>query len=65
MPALVDDPAAVAALYDRLIGEVGWRKAARELGVRINVERRPTIDELQDAARRSDLSVIWVDDRKP
>ena len=58
---LMDDPAAVAALYDRLIGENGWRKAGRELGLRINVDRRPTLDELEDAVRRSGLSVIWID----
>lgn len=59
---LMDDPAEVAALYDRLIDEIGWRKAGRELGVRINVDRRPTLDELEAAVRRAGLSVIWIDD---
>lgn len=59
---LVDDPAAVAAVYDKLIGEIGWRKAGRQLGVRINVDRRPTLDELEDAVRRSGLSVICLDE---
>jgi len=58
---LVDDPAAVAALYDRLIGEIG-RKAGRQLGVRINVRRRPTVEELEAAVRRSGLSVVWIDE---
>lgn len=57
----MDDPAAVAAVYDRLIGEIGWRKAGRELGLRINVDLRPTLEELEDAVLRSGLSVVWID----
>jgi hypothetical protein len=58
---LVDDPATVAAIYDRLLGEIGWRKSARQLGIRINIDRRPTRDELEDGVRRAGLSVIWLD----
>jgi hypothetical protein len=59
---LLDDPTAVAAIYDRLLAEIGWRKAARQLAIRINVNRQPTRDELEDAVRRTGLSVIWLDD---
>lgn len=59
---LMDDPAAVAAVYDRLIGETGWRNAGREVALRSNVDRRPTREELQDAVLRSRLSVVWIDE---
>ena len=56
------DPGAVAAVYDRIIGDIGWQRAGRQLGIRINVDRRPTRTELEDLARRSGLSVVWLDD---
>lgn len=59
---LMDEPAAVAELYDKLFDEIGWRKAGRQLGVRVNVDRRPTRQELEDAVRRSGLSVVWLDE---
>jgi hypothetical protein len=55
---LEEDPAAVAEVYAQLIDEVGLAKAGQRLGIRINVDRAPTHDELVDAVRREHLSVV-------
>jgi hypothetical protein len=56
---LVKDPGAVAALYLTEIQRIG-RKRARRLGIRINVPRTPTAEELADSARRDGLSAVRV-----
>jgi F420H(2)-dependent quinone reductase len=53
-----EDPDAVAEVYERLIDEVGLAKAGQRLGIRVNVDRKPTHDELVDAVRREHLSVL-------
>ena len=58
---LLSSPAAVAEIYDRLIGELGWQKAGRELGIRINADRRPTLGELEEMIQKSGLSIVWID----
>lgn len=58
---LVEIPEDVARVYAQLIEEVGWKKAARRLGIRINVDRAPTHDELVDAVRREGLSILDLD----
>ncbi|MFS0701691.1 nitroreductase/quinone reductase family protein [Cellulomonas sp. 179-A 4D5 NHS] len=58
---LVEDPHAVAQVYDALIREVGHAKAGRRMGIRINVDRAPTLDELRVAARREGLSLVYID----
>lgn len=58
---LLDDPAEVARIYEILIDEVGLDDAARRLGIRIHVDRKPTRDELAVMATRSGLSIIWLD----
>lgn len=55
---LEEDPAHVARVYERLIAEIGLAKAAQRLGIRINVDRAPTREELTEAAAREHLSVI-------
>ncbi len=55
---LVQDADTVAALYDRLIGERGLRQARRRLGVRVNVDRAPTREELRAMVEASGLSVV-------
>ncbi len=55
---LDEDPVAVAEVYQRLIDEVGVANAGRRLGIRVNVDRAPTRDELGDAVRREHLSVV-------
>ncbi|HYN98614.1 MAG TPA: nitroreductase/quinone reductase family protein [Actinomycetota bacterium] len=62
---LLSDSGAVAEIYDRLIGEMGWKNAGAQLGIRINVERRPTVEELRDAIKRSGLSIVWIDPVSP
>lgn len=57
---LVEDPDAVAQVYGARIAEVGYTKAARRMGIRINVDRPPTHQELVDAARRDKLSVVYL-----
>ena len=46
---LVEDPDEVARIYANLIEEYGHEQAGRRLGIRINVDRMPTNEELVDA----------------
>lgn len=64
LATLVEDPDEVARLYARLIDEIGYEKAGRELGIRINVDRAPTPDELRCMIERVGLSAIWIDFRQ-
>jgi hypothetical protein len=57
---LIDDPDAVAAVYERLIGELGPSLAERRLGLRINLDRAPNFGELRDAVQRSGLSIVQI-----
>lgn len=61
---LVDDPDAVARVYHDLIEQIGWKAAQRRLGIRINVRRTPTVDELRDEARRSGLALVRIGPRE-
>ncbi|AEV84451.1 hypothetical protein ACWT_3428 [Actinoplanes sp. SE50] len=58
---LVEDPDLVAAVYRELIEAVGHDRAGRRMGIRINVDRTPTLAELAEAARRDGLAVIYLD----
>ena len=58
---LEEDPSAVARVYRRLVDELGAEAAHRRLGIRVNVGRVPTEEELADAARREHLSVLYLD----
>ncbi|MDX1619659.1 MAG: hypothetical protein R3320_01620 [Nitriliruptorales bacterium] len=58
---LLEDPDEVAAIYEDLIAHVGYEDAPRQLGIRINVDRTPTRQELRAMAERSGLSVLWYD----
>ena len=55
---LVEDPATVAAVYQDTTDRLGWRAAQRRLGIRINVGRAPTRDELVEAVRASGLAIV-------
>lgn len=59
--SLLDDPFQVGRIYARLIAEHGLADASRRLGIRVHVDRAPTVDELADMARNTGLSVIWID----
>lgn len=45
---LVDDPAQVAQIFSDLLADAGLKRANR-FGLRLNVDRAPTLDELQSA----------------
>jgi deazaflavin-dependent oxidoreductase (nitroreductase family) len=58
---LLSDPVQVAAIYERLIDEIGWEKSGRDLGIRINAGRPPTRRELEDMVAGSGTSAVWID----
>ncbi len=58
---LVENPEEVARVYASLIEEYGHEQAGRRLGIRINVDRPPTHEELLDLMRRSGLSLVTID----
>jgi len=61
MRALLDeDPAAVAVAYQSVIAQLGWPKAARQLGIATSHEHRPTLLELRVAAQHYGWSVITL-----
>ena len=64
---LTEDPDQVAAIYEDLLRESGDGKSAgRQLGIRINVDRVPTREELRAMIAESGLSVLTLDlDRAP
>jgi len=57
---LCNDPDEVAEIYEWLIEDLGTDGAARRLGLRFNVDRAPTRDELKDCIRCSGLSIVRV-----
>ncbi|GAA4038311.1 hypothetical protein GCM10022248_00080 [Nonomuraea soli] len=63
MRALLDeDPASVAVKYRSMIEKVGV-KNARRLGITVNVDRVPTLEELEEAVRQYGLSIVYLDPR--
>ena len=58
---LAEDPEEVARVYAKLIEGYGHEQAGRRLGIKINVDRMPTREELVDAIERSGLSVITIE----
>ncbi|KOX23333.1 MULTISPECIES: nitroreductase/quinone reductase family protein [unclassified Streptomyces] len=57
---LVAEPDEVTTVYRGLITELGPAKAQRRLGIRINVDRVPSYDEIREAVTASGLSMIHV-----
>ena len=57
---LVEDGDAVAPVLRALISEQGYAKAGRRMGIRINVDRVPTLEELVEAVHRDGLSLIYL-----
>lgn len=57
---LVEEPERVARVYGELLEQVGHRRAVRELGVRVNVDRAPTHAELVDAVTRDRLALVYL-----
>jgi hypothetical protein len=58
---LLETPQIVAQVYQQLIEAAGHKSAGRRMGIRINVSRTPSLDELAEAARRDGLSAIYLD----
>ncbi|MBU4517734.1 MAG: nitroreductase family deazaflavin-dependent oxidoreductase [Proteobacteria bacterium] len=58
---LIEDPQAVAEIYHAAADRLGHKKAGRRMGIRITVDRVPTADEFEEAARRDGLSVVHLD----
>ncbi|RLK09623.1 deazaflavin-dependent oxidoreductase (nitroreductase family) [Micromonospora sp. M71_S20] len=58
---LVEDPDLVAQVYHSLIEQAGYQRAGRRMGIKINVPRTPTHDELTEAARRDGLALVYLD----
>ena len=57
---LIEDPNAVAEVYRGQIDRLGGPKGGRRLGIKINVDRTPTHDELVEAVHREHLSVVRI-----
>ena len=58
---LIEEPDTVARAYLGVINRLGWQPAQRRLGIRVNVGRTPTLDELVEAVRASGLSIVRLD----
>jgi hypothetical protein len=59
--ALVDDVPTVAKAYAEGLNKVGLEKAKGKLGLIINVDREPTLEELEDYVRRTGYALIQLD----
>ncbi|MFW6033547.1 MAG: nitroreductase/quinone reductase family protein [bacterium] len=55
---LVDDIDVVTDLYHSQIQEMGVKAAQRRLGIKVNVDRQPTREEIAEAVSRSGLSIV-------
>jgi hypothetical protein len=58
---LVYDSDAIAALYERLIGQFGLKQAQRRFAFRANGRRQPTRDELREMVERSGLAIVRIE----
>ena len=58
---LVEDAGAVTEVYTDLFDALGWKAAQRRLGLRVNVDRAPTRDEIAQVVRESGLSLVRLD----
>jgi hypothetical protein len=61
MHAVLDEePAAVAVACQRVIDQLGWRQARRQLGISGPDDRPPTVLELKEAAAEYGWSIITL-----
>jgi len=56
---LDDDPERVAQVFTTLLDRLGYKKASR-LGLKVNVDRPPTPDEIREATRGRTLILITL-----
>ena len=57
---LIDEPAIVAALYQKRFGEMDRRRAQRDLGVRVSLDLPPTRQEWLDLVKREGMSIVEI-----
>jgi hypothetical protein len=57
---LEEEPAAVAVACQRVIDQLGWRQASRQLGISGSDGRQPTLLELKEAAAEYRWAVITL-----
>lgn len=55
------DLAPLADFYVEKFGEMGAKKVAADLGMKVNLDRAPTRDEWIEALRREGMQRIWID----
>jgi hypothetical protein len=58
LATLIEEPDTVVRAYMGVIHQLGWRAAQRRLGIRVNVGRTPTPEELVEAVRAAGLSIV-------
>lgn len=61
---LEDEPGAVALVYAEKIKELGTTNASRRLGIKIQGEGEPTLDQLTELASQEGLAVIYLEPAK-
>lgn len=62
--SLSSEPREVALAYQRFIEESTEPDISvtyQQLGIKVNVNRVPTLEELESMARASGLSIVWLD----
>ncbi|MPZ52039.1 MAG: hypothetical protein GEU79_04775 [Acidimicrobiia bacterium] len=57
---LVTDPAEVADELHRGIRRHGYQRAGRRMGLKVNVDHEPSLDELTDAVRRTSIAIVYL-----
>ena len=58
---LETDLGALADFYVDKFGEMGAKKVAADLGMRVNVELAPTREEWIKSLRREGMNRVWID----
>jgi hypothetical protein len=60
---LIEDPATVGSVYANRLAALGLQTGPRQLGLKVNGDRLPTIAEFTEAALRDHLSIIQLKPR--
>ena len=63
----IEDPTTVAQVYEEAFSALGVKRAQRRMGIRVNLTRPPTREELIAAVRRLGLSIVSLslDEHQP
>lgn len=57
---LDEDPTTVATTLYRVIERIGWKAAQRQFGLKIQAGRKPSLPELENAAREFGLASLTL-----